>query len=350
VAKKIMMNCAVSLWLGLGASAVSAQSSVKLYGVVDSFIGSMRLSGDAHSKNTVSSSGMTTSHWGLIGKEDLGNGLSADFALESFFRVNNGKTGRFDGDPLFARNAYVGLSGNFGGVKLGRNTTPWFVSMLLSNPLADAEVFSPLFLHTFTTPPGYPVASTVAGDTNWNDSVLYTSPVMNGVQFNAIYARNDVEGKSAKQNFGGNILYFGENFKATFAIQRVGVEAAEFAISGAKSQVAYLAGASYDFKVAKLFASYSQSTNNFDDRNRWRNKTWQVGASVPVGHGVVSAEWARTNQGATNVFGDLRRDTTTLAYNYAFSKRTDVYLAWRYDKVTDYNPGNTVGLGLRHRF
>ena len=53
---------------------------------------------------------------------------------------------------------------------------------------------------------------------------------------------------------------------------------------------------------------------------------------------------------AQNVcFASAHRDTATLACDYPFSNRTDVYAAWRYDKVSDLNPGNSVGVGLRHK-
>ena len=344
------MLAAVAVAGSLGAGAASAQSNVQLYGAVDAFIGSVRTSGDAHSTAAVESSGLTTSYWGIGGQEALGNGLNAEFTLESFFRTDTGKVGRFDGDVMFRRNAYVGLNGSFGAVKLGRNTTPLFVSMLLFNPLADSAVFSPMFLHTYSTPPGSPVGNSVANDTAWDNSVLYQSPGFGGLRFNAIYSTGEVAGHQGKQNFGGNATYFNGNFGATLAVQRVGVNAPEFAASGANYQMAYLAGVSYDFNVVKLFGQYAQSNNNFSSLSRQRDKTVQVGASAPLGPGSLMVEWVRTWQGGNEVAIAKRRDTTTVAYDYPFSKRTDVYAAWRYDKVSDLNPGNTFGVGLRHKF
>lgn len=335
---------------GMASGSVHAQSSVQLYGAVDSFVGSMRASGDAHSSSVVNSSGLTTSYWGIGGQEALGNGLNAEFALESFFRTDNGKVGRFDGDTMFARNAYVGLNGTFGTLKLGRNATPWFISMLLFNPLADSETFSPMFLHTYTTPPGAPLGNSVAGDTAWSNSVLYQSPGFGGLRFNAIYAAGEVPGHQGKQSYGGNVTYFNGNFGATLAVQRVGVDTPAFAASGANYQMAYLAGASYDFKLIKLFGQYAQSDNQFSTVSRQRDRTMQVGASVPIGPGTLMAEWARTWQGGNEALQSARRDTTTVAYDYPFSKRSDIYAAWRYDKVTAFNPGNSFGIGLRHKF
>jgi predicted porin len=76
----------------------------------------------------------------------------------------------------------------------------------------------------------------------------------------------------------------------------------------------------------------------------------QFGISAPLGPGSLMASWVRTWQGSNELIDSRRRDTATVAYDYPFSKRTDIYAAWRYDKVTDLNPGNTFGVGLRHKF
>ena len=77
-------------------------------------------------------------------------GTKALFDLNGFFRTDSGSMGRFNGDSMFSRNAYVGLQNDrYGALKLGRNTTPYFVSTILFNPLVDSYVFSPMIFHTY---------------------------------------------------------------------------------------------------------------------------------------------------------------------------------------------------------
>ncbi|WP_232232422.1 porin [Cupriavidus sp. amp6] len=334
----------------LGANIAQANDQVQLYGAVDAFAGSMRVSGQSHGTAVVNSSGLTTSYWGLKGRESLGNSLSAEFALESFFRTDSGRFGRYDGDTFFGRNAYVGLSSSYGTLKLGRNTTPWFISMLLFNPLGDSEVFSPMFLQSYTTPPGSPVNRTIAGDTAWNNSVLYQSPGFGGLRFNLLYATGEEVGHQGKQNYGGNITYFSGDFAASVAVQRVSVNAPEFSANGAAYQMAYLLGSSYDFRWIKLHGQYARADNHYDANGSQDNKTMQLGFSSPILAGTLLSSWARTWQGSGVAQQSARRDTVSIAYDYPFSKRTDVYVAWRYDKVTHLNAGNSAGLGLRHKF
>ncbi|WP_382324125.1 porin [Hydrogenophaga sp. UC242_50] len=105
--------------LGLVSGYASAQSSVTLYGVVD--VALERVKG-ATSVTRVTSGQQQGSRWGLRGTEDLGGGLKATFLLESGFNADVGTLGQ--GGRLFGRQGYVGLGGNWGTVRLGRQYTP----------------------------------------------------------------------------------------------------------------------------------------------------------------------------------------------------------------------------------
>ncbi|MEA3130978.1 MAG: hypothetical protein QOF46_2773, partial [Paraburkholderia sp.] len=103
--------------LGAFAGVAHAQSSVTLYGIIDEGFNINTNSGGKHLYN-LSSGVLQGSRWGLRGTEDLGGGLKAIFVLENGFDVNNGKLGQ--GGLMFGRQAYVGLSSQFGTVTLGR--------------------------------------------------------------------------------------------------------------------------------------------------------------------------------------------------------------------------------------
>jgi predicted porin len=103
--------------LGAFAGVAHAQSSVTLYGIIDEGFNINTNSGGKHLYN-LSSGVMQGSRFGLRGTEDLGGGLKAIFVLENGFDVNNGKLGQ--GGLMFGRQAYVGLSSQFGTVTLGR--------------------------------------------------------------------------------------------------------------------------------------------------------------------------------------------------------------------------------------
>ncbi len=63
--------------------------------------------------------GLGSSRFGFRGTEDLGGGLKANFVMEAGVNLDDGSSGN-GGGQFFSRSAWVGLSGGFGEVRLGR--------------------------------------------------------------------------------------------------------------------------------------------------------------------------------------------------------------------------------------
>lgn len=331
---KVARACAL-LCAGVGtAAAVQAQSSVQVYGLIDLAVGSYETSG-ADRTTGVESGGMTTSYLGFKGSEDLGGGLSAVFALDTFLRADTGDAGRFNGDLFWARNANIGLSGGFGTVKLGRSATPLFVSTLLFNPFGDSFGFSPA-IRTFYSP-----TTKVAGDTGWSNAIVYSTPNFSGLSATVSYVL-----KEALQggNIGANVMYFGGPLAASLAIQQVKVPFA----SG--KETTWQLGGSYNFGVAKAFVQYGQvkETGTGIATANTKDKILQVGANVPLGAGSVLASYgvAKTTPSGEQT----KREILSLGYDHFLSKRTDVYAVYMYDKIKSLDSGNTFAVGVRHRF
>ncbi|MFM0502070.1 porin [Paraburkholderia caffeinilytica] len=98
-----------------------AQSSVTLYGLVDTGL-AFNSNAKGGRQYSAASGNLQGDRWGLRGTEDLGGGISAIFRLEGGFNIDNGTLGQ--GGALFGRKAYVGLSGPYGTVTLGRQYDP----------------------------------------------------------------------------------------------------------------------------------------------------------------------------------------------------------------------------------
>ena len=346
-----------ALAAALFSGAAMAQSSVTLYGQVDMFVGAVKNPGTGERAWVANSGGMQTSYWGIKGAEDLGGGLKAIFDLNGFYRTDNGRTGRFDGDAMFSRNAYVGLqSDRAGTLKLGRNTTPYFISTILFNPLVDSYVFSPAIFHTyFTATNGTVFDPGIIGDSGWSNSLVYSTPTFGGLTANLIYSFGEQAGATGRNKWGGNLMYFNGPLAATVAFQQVkfnnvpGDVTSPATLAGFDKQNAVLAGLSYDFKVVKLFAQgqyiKSDVTNASGDI---KHTSGQIGASVPIGAGSLLASYGYAK--AENNVDDFKRNTFAIAYDYNLSKRTDVYAAYFYDKITGAEHGDSFGVGIRHKF
>ncbi|WP_194722578.1 porin, partial [Noviherbaspirillum malthae] len=115
--KKSLIALAV---LGTVAGASFAQTNVTVYGVADA--GLARIDNGRVNTTALQSGQQSGSRIGFRGTEDLGGGLSAIFTLENGFNIDDGTLGQ--GGRLFGRQAFVGLQGGFGAVKLGRQYNP----------------------------------------------------------------------------------------------------------------------------------------------------------------------------------------------------------------------------------
>lgn len=280
--------------------------------------------------------GMTTSFWGIGGSEDLGGGLTAKFALESYIRNDIGAGGRSDTDPLFARSAYVGLVGGFGEIRVGRQPNP-FGTTVMFEPTGASTRFSPLLNQLWTPAFG----RVVSGDTTRVNGLGYISPTIGGFSTQLVYSLGEVAGTDGTNNISGNLTYRTGGLAVGLAAQRV--EFGPGIVAASPNEKDYALGASYDFQVVKAFGQYNKKKT---DGVSLESDTYSVGASVPVGVGKILAAVASTKFDAT----DIRRNTAVVGYDHALSKRTDVYVNYLYDKLSNANVGNTVAVGVRHSF
>ncbi|RYF47330.1 MAG: porin [Cytophagaceae bacterium] len=185
--------------LGAMAGVAHAQSTVTLYGLVDASFGSHKtnvfnaVDGTFDNVrqtriNDGATGGLQGSRWGMRVSEDLGGGLAAIANLESGFSIDSGVSGQ--GGALFGRRANVGLSGGFGTVTLGRQSTA-YTDVASNHAMMGATLFDPSNTNNaitdFTSLTPAFIAGTVNRNTTWvgytervNNSIKYVSPVFGG--------------------------------------------------------------------------------------------------------------------------------------------------------------------------
>lgn len=339
-AKKNLIAVAALATLAVSAQA---QSSVTLYGNVDAGLtySKEKQGGNSTSTTGVTSSILTESFFGLKGQEDLGGGLKAIFKLESGINVDTGAAATTN---FFGKNAYVGLAGDFGTVKLGNQESLFkteagaFDAFGFSPALAVSQLF---------------VASPLGG--SWQNTVGYTSPSLSGLTLSAQHSAR--ESNAAPSTSPTNAVNGGATaIAANYTAGALGLSAvvgdvrSVDATRANERNKAWLLGASYDFGVVKAFAQYGQ--NKMEDNagaDDGKDKFFQLGAVVPV-----------TQAGAVHAaYGQLKGDDDktrqfSLAYHHTLSKRTGVYAGVTYKKYEetgfDDTKTTTIGAGLRHAF
>lgn len=365
----------------LSAATLAAQAqptpgpSLQLYGLIDAAVG--RFEGAAAGVNAqdravtrLDGGGLSTSHWGVRGSEDLGGGLSGVFDLSAFMRNDSGATGRSDAlpapvnvaaDPAFSRAAWVGLAHpGWGRVRAGNITSLLFFNAITSNAFGDSTLLGPLNLVTF-------IGAPLTGGTAWANSVVYDSPSFAGVSGSVAHAISEGQGGG---NSAARLAYAQGPLAASLAGQSVRKNPLTFADGTSASNTrAWQLAASYDFEAVKLFAHVGriQNLGTAAVPLNVSYRVWDLSAAVPVGAGRVLAGYAvrRTADAvgpvpATVAGGNVQRKVLTVGYDYFLSKRTDLYAVAMHDSTrTNTLPappkgisaqGTSLAIGVRHRF
>lgn len=131
------ITCIGAAMLACVPAWAQSTNNVTLYGLLDDGVEYVR--GSATSAGGTSNDlregyGTAPSRLGFKGSEDLGGGTTAIFQLEAGIGVDVGTLSQ--GGRLFGRQGYVGLSGDWGTLTLGRQYTMRYYGML------DADIFA----------------------------------------------------------------------------------------------------------------------------------------------------------------------------------------------------------------
>jgi predicted porin len=349
---KKICGIAETLALILISAHAHAQSSVQLYGIVDSWVGVQKSPGKAASWQE-GGGGLSTSFWGFGGQEDLGGGYKAIVAIEGFFRPQNGAYGSFNGDPFFSRNAYVGLGTPAGTFTLGRQSSLLYLQACQFNPFYASFTLSPTILQIYAgvgTYPAYKTDQGVVGGTAWSNAVQYATPDLHGLSGHAMYAFGDSASENGSKQYSVQASYRNGPFAAGAVYQYANFNSAagdlNSLIAGFRSQNVTQLAASYEFPLVKLYGEYTYTDNDVVDDDFHVNM-FEGGLAISVGLGRVLASYAYSRDSGGL---DQARQTATLAYDYPLSKRTDVYAAYLYDHFAHVASGETTAVGIRTRF
>ena len=374
--KKSLLALAV---LGAFAGAAQAQSSVTIYGIVDTGVAySSKVAttgGNTGSKFELKSGVVQGSRIGFKGVEDLGGGLSAVFNLETGFSNDTGAT---DGSgELFRRKSVVGLAGGFGTVLVGRQTD-----------FADT-----ISAYTAVADFGGVVSNSGSGlnrlqGTRSNNSISYTTNNISGFTGNLIYGFGEQAGKtSGGQAFGIGAKYdngplgLGANYyqskAGTTPADTAGTTVATgSALVGNTALKSLNLVASYQFGPARVYANWSRvkqdlkaapaTAADFTLGNAQKANTYEIGTAWTLSPSLKLLAAVDHSRVDFNGGGDKGKLTQiSLGADYWLSKRTDLYAFVSNLRASNIqNPGivgtaNATGsdnsqtaviAGIRHKF
>lgn len=319
--------------VGLMASLVSigmvnpawAQTNVTIYGVVDTFFTNIHATG-VPSVTRMDSSGLYASRIGFKGSEDLGNGLKANFVLENGFNSEDGS--QADSNRLFNRQSWVGLSGDLGEIRLGRQNTPQFYM----NGKFDA------FGGT-TQASGW---NNFFGATLRVDNAIgIFSPDMNGFKVQGLFARGAIAGATPlPQVSGNNNMHLAAEYEKGPVY--VGINYEEISNTALVYKVKRTAlGASYRLSDQwKVFAAADReiASDNSIDSNLYSVSAlygFTPTSSLAFGYASIRDHVSGKGHGSAT--------EPSILYRYMLSKRTTLYSGYSYLKQQDNRNSFVLG-------
>jgi predicted porin len=382
--KVIALAVAGALASPLAAQAQTA--NVTMYGTFRLALESTDLK-DVGRSNHIDS---WSSRWGIRGIESLGGGLNGIFQLETGVNLDSPGGAVFDFagasvryQVITIREAWVGLNGGFGTVKMGSGLTPYddilgLDHLLLANGFEGLTTlgggtnpnisrsgnftnFGALGPVAVSNTSGMACNSTTNYDARYGSGIRYDSPNWGGFTFATHYAFLGENATGFKcKGWDSMVLYRNGPIEAGAAYAKH----MDFQNYDGDAWRAHFA---WDFGFLKLLGAWEQM--NYDGNNGsvgdGKATYWSVGAQIPLGPGYLSLQYHDRNRGVLVTNTAIAEVSNgggkhySVSYKYGFSKRTYAY-AWAAQVDADDGArieggpfggkATSLGFGLQHNF
>ena len=313
-----MKKSLIALAVLAASGAAMAQSSVTLFGIVDTGVGYIDNGGNevagstaGQNKYGMTTSGNATSRLGFRGVEDLGGGLKAGFWLEGQIDGDDGNAAGFN----FKRRSTLSLMGGFGEVRLGRDLTPGYSKFI------SYDLFGQVGIGQFMGWSSNLYGADVGG-VRADNMLSYYTPNFGGFTAGVSYGfGEDTASSKTNRYVGGYVAFDNGPISVALAMDKNnGNLPTTPAVNGDRTQVSL--GGSYDFGMLKASALVQKV--EFEPTvgtGKVKFDNWALGLSAPVGPGTVKAQYASYDlKDSSNEAQQL-----SVGYVYDLSKRTAVY-------------------------
>jgi predicted porin len=304
---------AATLLVGqLGLHTAAQAQSTTVYGAIGLDLrysaGLVDGSGKGKSLLSVDDNAIVNSRIGIKGGEDLGSGLKAEFDLESSVGPDTGSAG--NSSAFWNRNAFVGLQGGFGTVRVGHQ---WNVADDYMCGYFVCAFYAPFLLQGFGALSDY-----------YDNTIKYSSPNVGGLEGGVSYTLGEVAGKrTAAQKLQGAVNYG----KGPFGVGAVLFS--EKDPNGGPGNTMYALGASYDLGPAKVRAGVAKAEQKYKYDGKTKLSTAIDFKATLINLGVDVPLSPVTTVSADYVMDDVSKGGDDLSFlrlrgSYALSKRTSL--------------------------
>jgi predicted porin len=342
--------------LALVSGAAAAQSSVTVYGNVDLGVLWQNNAASTVSATQIYNGGISPSIWGFRGSEDLGNGLKANFNLESHFSADTGASV----GPLFRRQANVGLASvSLGTLTLGTMYSPAVLAFATTDPRGLRENFSGLYSWAYNS-------GVLAGPNTNSDVGVF---LHNAISYsNTLGPVNLALGYGVAENnavgpTGGAVLALSASYAGPVSLSAA-YQATNRANTSDQLSAMYSLGAGYTLGALTGKLNYLRGTNKDAAGAEISNVEvlglgvdWKLASNNTV---IAAAYYGKDKNNDAN-----KTTSFILSDEYALSKRTTLYATLAYvdanaqaNLMTSIVAGGTnadtntslVSFGIKHSF
>jgi predicted porin len=349
--------------LAVAALPMAAMADVTLYGNIEASIEngkSLAYSGGA--KKSTTRIDDTGSLIGFKGSENLGNGLKAIWQVEQGLNID-GTTGADSGNGYgntwatrkgynntwATRDSFVGLTGNFGTVRLGK------LSTYLNS---DMEKFDAWIYGAGVNGATWTTANTLDG--RLNNAIRYDSPNLNGFKFTAAYgfdeARTTINNGNRSNKAVWNLGAGYEN--AGYFVDAGYVAYQDTDATGSKDSNYWRLEGGYNANNLLVALAYGQSKLYAGAADATKAKEAALTVGYTMGALTPKFTYAHVWDTKTNgVKADDGINQYVIGVDYALSKRTTAYTSFGYVKHdniivpgTDERKERTLAVGVQHKF
>ena len=257
------------------------------------------------------------------GTEDLGGGLKALWHIQTYFsaggtgNADTGVAGEAVKDGVASGNTYVGLTGGFGTVLLGRMEAPAKLVGrkvdLFGDQLGDNR-------NLLSKPNG----KTNGFDLRPNNTMAYATPNISGLVGTLAYVTNVGDTGAATEAsttaWSASGVYENGPLMLALGYQRHNVDAANL-----DESVLRLSG-SYSMGDLRFVGIYQKADNDATGANDADVNTWGLGAAYKMG--AITLKGQYYSAGEADDVANSDADMWALGVDYALSKRTTTYAAY----------------------
>ncbi len=321
----------------LAATSAFAQSTVTISGTIKGGLAQTRYSGAASGNGSNLALADGSSQFHIKGVEDLGGGLKAEFQIDTRFRLDDNGAAP-TASPLATGNTFLGVSGGFGTLRMGKMDTHYCLGSDSHGTRATALQASSCALLGYVG--GNASAEAVAGGTRAVNTVRYISPTFNGVtvelNHSTSWAATDGAVGSSSDGNGSSVRVSYTAGPLTTAVGFWSAKSENQTLSEAKTnQKSTNFSASYDLGVATIGLAYDASSRgsaaaNVSAFTETERTAWSFPVTVPVGAGTFLVTYSKA--GNTKTAGVVNANTgatlVSVGFDYALSKRTSLGVSY----------------------